>query len=212
MRGLFLVAGGQAIGLCHPELKQFTDHPLGVVLFRVERGAEVEILVKKFFGLSPLLLGWCTELDEPARADAHILQCADAGLTDLFFRILDQIPCPMVEYAFDRLVEFQFLDRVRIDRFNFAVEALEYGDAVANLFEREQVGLITIVEVGRAVGNLIGDVDELSFEWRTEVEQIFGELRKLFCGVITRVETNTCAILDLPAAPSKSSSEISFAC
>ena len=101
-------------------------------------------------------------------------------MPNLFFRILDQVSDPAVEYAFDRFVEFQFVDRVRIDRFNFTVESLEYGDAVANLFERKQVGLITIVEVGRAVGNFIGDIDKLSFEWRTAIEQIFGELRKFF--------------------------------
>jgi hypothetical protein len=85
----------------------------------------------------------------------------------LFSRILDKIPYPAVEYAFDRFVEFQSVDRVRIDRLDFAVEALEYGDTAADLFEREQAGLITIVEVGRAVGNLISDVDELSFERRS---------------------------------------------
>ena len=75
--GFLLVTGWQTFRLCHPELKQFADHPFSVVLFRVQRGAEVEILVKKFLGSPPFLLDRWTECDQPVRAGAHVFQIPD---------------------------------------------------------------------------------------------------------------------------------------
>jgi hypothetical protein len=38
------------------------------------------------------------------------------------------------------------------------------------------MGFVAVVEVGGVVGDFVGEVDELSFERRALVEQIFGEL------------------------------------
>src|SRR5580704_15870581 len=97
------------------------------------------------------------------RAGAHIFSVSYTREPNLFFGVLDQIPDPSVEYAFDRLIEFQLIDHARIDRFDLAVEVLEDRDAFANLLERKQAGFVTIVEVGGAVRNFISDIDELSF-------------------------------------------------
>ena len=118
------------------------------------------------------------------RVGAHIFKISDTCQPNLFFGVLDQISDPAVEYTFNRLVEFQLVDRVGIDRFDFAVEALEDRDALADLLQREQARFVTIVEVGCTVGDFIGDIDELSFERRTKVEQILGEFGKLFGNVI----------------------------
>jgi len=101
------------------------------------------------------------------KAGAHIFNISYARQPNLFFGVPDQISNPSVEYALDRLIEFQLVDRVRIDRFDLAVEVLEDRDTVADLLEREQAGFVAIVEVGRAVGNFIGNIDELSFERRS---------------------------------------------
>ena len=42
---------------------------------------------------------------------------------------------------------------------------------------REQPSLVAVVEIGGAVSDLVGQVDELRLERRTLVEQIFGEFR-----------------------------------
>src|SRR6202142_3837895 len=120
-------------------------------------------------------------------AVANSFKVADASMPHLLFRIVDQISYPAVEYALERLIEFQLIDRVRVDRFDFAVEALEDGDAVADLVKGEQAGFEAIVEVSGAVGNFVGDIDELSFQGRTTIEQIFGEFRELVSRVIVGV-------------------------
>src|SRR5271170_2121776 len=118
------------------------------------------------------------------KAGAHIFNISYARQSNLFFGVPDQVSNPSVEQAFDRLIEFQLVDRVRINRFDLGVEVLEDRDAVANLLEREQARFVAIIEVGRAVGNFIGDIDKLSFERWSKVEQIFGEVRELFRSVI----------------------------
>jgi hypothetical protein len=49
------------------------------------------------------------------------------------------------------------------------------------------MGFEGVVEVGGVVGDLVGQVDELGFEGRALVEQIFGQFGMVFGGVIVRV-------------------------
>ena len=53
-------------------------------------------------------------------------------------------------------------------------------DAVRNLFDCQQSRFVAIVQVGGVVGNFVGQVDELRFERRPLIEQIFGEFGMLF--------------------------------
>ncbi len=80
-----------------------------------------------------------------------------------------------VEDALQGFVEFQLVGRVGIDLLDFAVEALEDGDAFADFFQREEMSFVSVVEVGGVVGDFVGQVDQLGFERRALVEQIFGE-------------------------------------
>src|SRR5208282_4949461 len=121
------------------------------------------------------------------RAGANACKIAHTRQPDCFFGVLDQISHPTVEHTFERLIEFQLIDRVWIDGFDFAVEALKNWNAFANLLECEQMGFVAVIEVGSAVGNFVGDIDELSFERRTKVEQIFGEFWQPVSRVIVRM-------------------------
>ena len=51
------------------------------------------------------------------------------------------------------------------------------GHAVADLIEREDAGVETVVEVGGEVGDLVGQVDQLRFKGRTLVKEILGQFR-----------------------------------
>src|SRR5215467_9914481 len=53
----------------------------------------------------------------------------------------------------------------------------------AQKFEVQEFGFAGVVEVGRVVGDLVHPVDELGLDRRTQVQQIFGELRKRY-GVV----------------------------
>ena len=84
-------------------------------------------------------------------------------------------------------LNFSFVGRVGIDLLDLAVEAFEDRDAVADLFEREEVSFESVIEVGGVVGDFVGQVDELGFERRALVEKIFGEFGILFRVVVVGV-------------------------
>ena len=67
------------------------------------------------------------------------------------------------------------------------VETAEERHAIADLRERENAGVEPVVEVGGQVGDFVGEVDELRFERRTLVEEVFGELGMSRRGVIAGV-------------------------
>ena len=47
---------------------------------------------------------------------------------------------------------------------------------VAHVVDVEDAGVKAVIEVGGEVGDFVGEVDQLRFERRAEVEEIFGEL------------------------------------
>ena len=51
----------------------------------------------------------------------------------------------------------------------------------------EDAGVEAVVEIGGEVGDLVGEVDELGFERRELVEEVFGELGVVGGGVVARV-------------------------
>ncbi len=51
----------------------------------------------------------------------------------------------------------------------------------------KQTRLNAIVEIGRKVGDLVGEVDQLRFKRRALIEKILGELGMLLGGVVARV-------------------------
>ncbi len=53
---------------------------------------------------------------------------------------------------------------------NFAVETLENRNAFANCFKRKKMRLVSVVKVSGVVGNLIGEIDELSLQRRTLIQ------------------------------------------
>ena len=60
----------------------------------------------------------------------------------------------------------------------------------------EKPGLEAIVEVGRVVGNLIGKIDQLRFQRRAQIEQVFRQLRMLVGIVIVRMLDDAFADLE----------------
>ena len=89
-------------------------------------------------------------------------------------RCLDQVVDQAVEDTLQGLVELQFVWSLGVELRDFAVEAFEDGDALADFFQRQQMRFVAVVEVGGVVGDFIGEVDELGFERRALVEKIFG--------------------------------------
>ncbi len=67
------------------------------------------------------------------------------------------------------------------------MEAAKQRDAGANLFEGEYAGVETVVEIGGEIRDFVGEVDELSFEGRKLVKEIFRQLGVRGRGIITGV-------------------------
>ena len=57
------------------------------------------------------------------------------------------------------------------------MEAAKERHALAHLTQRENARVEAVVEVGGQVGDLVGQIDQLSFEGRKLVEKVLGQLR-----------------------------------
>ncbi len=57
----------------------------------------------------------------------------------------------------------------------------------ADVADLEQAGLDAVVEVGGEVGDLVGEVDDLGFEWGALAEKVGGEFGVLIGGVVAGV-------------------------
>src|SRR5215467_4857253 len=108
-----------------------------------------------------------------------ILAAACAYTFNIRFRVPNQIPHPAVQHSSDNLIELQLLGGVWIEDLDFSRQFVEQWYAFSDLIEREQVGFVSIVEVGSVVGEFVSRVNQLRFEGRAFVEQVFGKLRKL---------------------------------
>ncbi len=110
--------------------------------------------------------------------------------------VLDQVGDEVVQHALERLVEFELVADAAEFPLNLAEVAVEDCDPAANVFEFEQVRFVAIVKVGGVVGDLVGMVDELGFERRPLIEQIFGQLGILGGRVVVRVLDDAFANLE----------------
>ena len=185
--GLLAIVVRKAGGIFHPEGEQLADDALGVVLFPGEGGAEVKILVEKSFGLFSFGFHFGAERGQALGMAAHVVQGLNSRLLYSRLRIDDQVSHQAVEHALQGFVELQLLWSFGIKPLDLGIEALEDGQTGADLVEREQMGFVAVVEVGGVVGDFVGEVDELGFEGRALVEQIFGQFRVLFCVVVARL-------------------------
>src|SRR5579863_3508703 len=171
----------------HPESEELGDDAFGDVLFVGQRRAEVEIFIKKIFGLFALRVNRGAESGQTTWMAANVVQRLDSSFRDALLRGSDQIVDKTVENALQSLVELQFLGGFWISLLHLAIKPRENGYSFANFVERQQVRFVAIVEVGGVVGDLISEVDELGLERRALVEKVFGEFRMLFRGVIVRM-------------------------
>jgi len=90
----------------------------------------------------------------------------------------DEIGGQMVENVAQGFVELEASASRGESAFGIFVEAIEKRHFAAQGVDVEKAGLECVVEVRGVVGDFVDPIDELRFERRTEVELIFGELRK----------------------------------
>ncbi len=67
------------------------------------------------------------------------------------------------------------------------IDFAEKSNFLAQDSKIEKLGFEGIIDVRGVVGNFVDPVDELRFERRPQIQQVFGELRKFRRGVIARM-------------------------
>jgi hypothetical protein len=175
--------------LAQGELSVLRRHMLGMLEIkgekRVERGygavavfgdggIGIEAGEEKAFERTVLLRDFGREGDQAARVAANVVDGFHSGVLNLFSGVIDQVGGQAIEDLLQGFVEFEFGFAVGIAAINFAVSGVEERDFGAQLFEAHQVRFETVVEVGGVVGDFVDQVDELGFERRALVEEIFG--------------------------------------
>jgi len=92
-----------------------------------------------------------------------------------------------VEHAAESFTDRELGERIGILEEDGVVTTTKEWDAGADLLKREDAGVEAVIEVGREISDFVCQIDELCFEWRPEVEEVF---RKFGVGrgvVIARV-------------------------
>ena len=177
-RAKFGIVLWHALGIVHEKFeKRIQRGDRSVALFR-NRRVGVKTAVEKPF--EPALCSAAPGENPASLFPAwRMSSTVCAPLASTWRRVvLDQVGRKMVENALERFVEFQL-----------AAAAWDSGDRPrhrphrrghfgAKPIEIEQSCLKTVVEVGGVVGNFVHQIDQLSFERRPLVQQIFGESRE----------------------------------
>src|ERR1700728_1332739 len=164
--GFLLIVLRKSLRVGHPESEEFVDDSFRVLFFFRQRWTVIEIFVEEVSVPLPLGFDRRAEGDEPFGMFANVIEGLDFGFTSAGARVGDQIVDEKIQHPLHGLVEFQFVGCVGIDLLDFTIKAPEERNAFADLFEREKMGFVAVVEVGGVIGDFVGQVDELGFEWR----------------------------------------------
>jgi hypothetical protein len=203
VRGFFPVGTGKIVGFFHPVGEQLADDALGVFLLSLQGGAEIEIFVEKVFELAALLCNRRAESGEAFGMAADRVQGMRTGLLEALPGARDQVADQAVEDPLHGLVEEKFLGCLGVQGLYFAVAAVEQIHAAEDLLDREQAGFVAIVQISGVVGDLVGEVDQLRFERRPQIQKILGKLGMVFGLVVARVFDDAFAHFKSQIQPAK---------
>src|ERR1035437_2268236 len=190
-----LVVGGQQAGVGDDCREQFPDDLGGVGVLLLHAGRFVQIGVEKLFGCQARGLHLRAQSRQPLGSASNPVQCRRAQRGDLPACLFHQIRDQSVENALESLVDAQLGRSGGIIAQHSVVEAAEECHALAHLAKRENARVQAVVQVGGQVGDLVGQIDKLSFQGRELVEEVLGHLRVggggVVMGVLNRSEEHT---------------------
>ena len=123
--------------------------------------------------------------------DARRAVCADAMLGGL-----NQVSGQEIEDAFQSFVEFQLVAPGGMLGINAKESFAKRRYLFAKNGKVEQIGFAGVVEIGGIVSDFVYPIDELGFERRAKIEQVFRELRKFQGRIIARMLDDAFANLE----------------
>src|SRR5260370_14271118 len=100
---------------------------------------------------------------------------------------LNEISCQSIKNAFEGFVEYEFFACTGMRGNDLRIDFAEKSNFLAQDSKIEKLGFERIIDVRGVVGNFLDPVDELRFDRRPQIQQVFGELRKFRRGVIARM-------------------------
>ncbi len=167
--------------------KQAFDHFGRVCVSAFHAGGVVKVLIKKLLGVGARLFHGRTERSQAFRVLANILERDCAAFSYPFAYFVHQVGDQGVEDTTKSLVDRRLVRSGRIKLQHGVMEAAKQGHAIANLSDGKDAGVEPVVEVCGEIGDFIGKIDELGFQGRAQIEEVFGEIRVAGSGVVAGV-------------------------
>src|SRR6266436_4062086 len=106
---------------------------------------------------------------------------------------LNEISSQRIENPLEGFVEDEFFACAGMRGIDLCVGFVEKRNFPAQDGEIEKFGFEGVVNIRGVVSNFVDAVDELRFEGRAQVQQVFGQLRKFRRGIIARMLDNAFA-------------------
>src|SRR5579859_4475481 len=155
---------------------------MGVLSFK--RWGQVEVGVQEALGLLALRFHRFAEMGEALWRAAKIVQSFDPLSLYLASDFLHEISHQGIQHLLEGFVGEQAGLRGRELLARIGIEAGEQRDIADDLSQFKNSGSETVFKVGGEIGNLIGEVNDLSLKRRLLIEEVFAELGMVCGGIV----------------------------
>jgi ribose transport system substrate-binding protein len=156
-----------------------------VVLFHA--GGVVHVGVEERLGSGPFGFDRGAESGEAIGRLTHLREGHKVAGGYPFSHFADQVGDQYVHHPLEGLAGAESGWGLRELAQHRIVTASKQGHARADLLQRENPGIHAVVEIGRQIGDLVGEIDQLCLERGPQAEEIFRQLRMLPRVVVARV-------------------------
>lgn len=175
----FFVGGRHGAGCGEVVVEEFFEAADGTVAVFGNSCVIVDVGKEEALEFGIALGGFIAETGEALGSAANVFGGGNTDGTKAARRRFDQIGGESVQRALECFIEFELAAARRVRAIHGAIGFREDGDFIEQRREIKQFGFAGVVEVGGVVRDFVNAVDELSFERRAEIEEIFREFRKL---------------------------------
>jgi len=158
-----LVLGGHQVDVGHHRVEQLAHHPARLVRHAQDAEVPVQVVPKIAFELEMFLAHGVAEAHQRRGQRSHGIDIRRRRDSDGVAGRIDQVIDDVVDHASHDLVDQPARRQVRITCGNRIVLAAEDRDFL-ELVEPEQAGAKSVVDVVVVVGDLVGEIRELSLE------------------------------------------------
>ena len=103
----------------------------------------------------------------------HVFQTPDTGRVCAPGRLANQIASQPIQHPGQRPCQQQLRGGVWVALLHARIRTAEDRDVLAQVLQVENSGFESVIDVGGQVGDFVGEVDQLRFQRRAPIEEIF---------------------------------------